>query len=102
MFRRSIGACAAGVFLMAAGAFAQQGPAKVGVISIQGAIVGTKDGQKASPLAGGSVLQQIQHCDWSKRLRSKAPRRARPRSVIRAPRLRPSPDRPETRRSSPA
>lgn len=30
------------------GAFAQQMPQKVGVISVQGAIVGTKDGQKAS------------------------------------------------------
>src|SRR5579875_3106673 len=30
------------------GASAQQMPAKVGVISVQGAIVGTKDGQKAS------------------------------------------------------
>ncbi len=30
------------------GAFAQQTPQKVGVISVQGAIVGTKDGQKAS------------------------------------------------------
>src|SRR5882757_7125071 len=33
---------------LALGASAQQPPAKVGVISIQGAIVGTKDGQKAS------------------------------------------------------
>ena len=33
---------------MALGANAQQAPAKVGVISVQGAIVGTKDGQKAS------------------------------------------------------
>jgi outer membrane protein len=32
----------------AAGASAQQAPAKVGVISVQGAIVGTKDGQKAA------------------------------------------------------
>lgn len=32
----------------AAGAYAQQGAAKVGVISVQGAIVGTKDGQKAA------------------------------------------------------
>lgn len=32
----------------ALGAYAQQGPTKVGVISVQGAIVGTKDGQKAS------------------------------------------------------
>lgn len=48
MFRRSIGACALGVFLMAGAAFAQQAASKVGVISIQGAIVGTKDGQKAS------------------------------------------------------
>ncbi len=30
------------------GAYAQQAPTKVGVISVQGAIVGTKDGQKAS------------------------------------------------------
>jgi outer membrane protein len=36
------------VFCLSAGAFAQQPPPKVGVISIQGAIVGTKDGQKAS------------------------------------------------------
>ncbi|MBV8553260.1 MAG: OmpH family outer membrane protein [Acidobacteriaceae bacterium] len=33
---------------LALGANAQQPPAKVGVISVQGAIVGTKDGQKAS------------------------------------------------------
>src|SRR3982750_1779174 len=33
---------------LAFGATAQQTPGKVGVISIQGAIVGTKDGQKAS------------------------------------------------------
>src|ERR1700747_1648468 len=39
---------AAACLSMAAGAFAQQAPAKVGVISVQGAIVGTKDGQKAS------------------------------------------------------
>lgn len=32
----------------AATAYGQQAPAKVGVISVQGAIVGTKDGQKAS------------------------------------------------------
>lgn len=32
----------------ALGAYAQQMPGKVGVISVQGAIVGTKDGQKAS------------------------------------------------------
>ncbi|MBV9304211.1 MAG: OmpH family outer membrane protein [Acidobacteriaceae bacterium] len=36
------------VFALALGAYAQQTPAKVGVISVQGAIVGTKDGQKAS------------------------------------------------------
>ena len=48
MVRRSMIASAAALLLMAAGAFAQQGPTKVGVISIQGAIVGTKDGQKAS------------------------------------------------------
>ena len=33
---------------LAWGANAQQSPAKVGVISVQGAIVGTHDGQKAS------------------------------------------------------
>lgn len=33
---------------LAAGAYGQQTAAKVGVISVQGAIVGTKDGQKAS------------------------------------------------------
>lgn len=48
MVRSSIFAPVAAVFVMAAGALAQQGPSKVGVISIQGAIVGTKDGQKAS------------------------------------------------------
>jgi outer membrane protein len=48
MFRRSIVAGALGVFLMAGAAMAQQAASKVGVISIQGAIVGTKDGQKAS------------------------------------------------------
>lgn len=36
------------VLALACGAFAQQTPPKVGVMSIQGAIVGTKDGQKAS------------------------------------------------------
>ncbi|MBV8902649.1 MAG: OmpH family outer membrane protein [Acidobacteriia bacterium] len=38
----------AALLCLAAGAFAQQPSAKVGVISIQGAIAGTKDGQKAS------------------------------------------------------
>ncbi len=36
------------VLALACGALAQQAPPKVGVMSIQGAIVGTKDGQKAS------------------------------------------------------
>ncbi|MBV8808263.1 MAG: OmpH family outer membrane protein [Acidobacteriaceae bacterium] len=54
--RRSL-ISAAGVICLAMGAIAQQAPAavgqvgpmgKVGVISVQGAIVGTKDGQKAS------------------------------------------------------
>lgn len=48
MVRSSFLAPLAVLFVMAAGAFAQQPPSKVGVISIQGAIVGTKDGQKAS------------------------------------------------------
>ena len=38
----------AALLCFVAGAFAQQPSAKVGVISIQGAIAGTKDGQKAS------------------------------------------------------
>lgn len=46
VIRRSIVSAAAALCL-AVGAFAQQAP-KVGVISMQGAIVGTKDGQKAS------------------------------------------------------
>ena len=36
------------MFCLATGAFAQQAPPKVAVISLQGALVGTKDGQKAS------------------------------------------------------
>jgi len=36
------------LMLATVGAYGQQGPAKVGVISVQGAIVGTKDGQKAA------------------------------------------------------
>jgi outer membrane protein len=47
MFYRSSLIVAAALWCFASGAFAQQ-PSKVGVISIQGAIVGTKDGQKAS------------------------------------------------------
>jgi outer membrane protein len=39
---------AAALLSFAFGASAQQAPGKVGVISVQGAIVGTKDGQKAS------------------------------------------------------
>jgi outer membrane protein len=38
----------AAVLALALSAYAQQAPPKVGVISVQGAIVGTKDGQKAS------------------------------------------------------
>ena len=48
MVRRSIIAPVAALFCLATGALAQQATNKVGVISIQGAIVGTKDGQKAS------------------------------------------------------
>lgn len=49
MFMRSSFISAAALLSMALGAFAQQPtPGKVGVISVQGAIVGTKDGQKAS------------------------------------------------------
>ena len=36
------------VLALAFSANAQQGPVKVGILSVQGAIVGTKDGQKAS------------------------------------------------------
>ncbi|SRR5579884_1572602 len=48
MVRRSIIASVAALFCVAGGAFAQQAPTKIGIISIQGAIIGTKDGQKAS------------------------------------------------------
>lgn len=48
MVRRSIIASVAALFCIAGGAFAQQASTKLGIISIQGAIVGTKDGQKAS------------------------------------------------------
>src|SRR5882724_11326739 len=48
MVKRSILISALALCCFAFGARAQQPPAKVGVISIQGAIVGTKDGQKAS------------------------------------------------------
>ncbi len=41
-------AAAAACLSLAVGVNAQQAPAKVGVISVQGAIVGTHDGQKAS------------------------------------------------------
>ncbi len=48
VMRRSL-ISAAALLSMAVGALAQQPtPGKVGVISVQGAIVGTKDGQKAS------------------------------------------------------
>src|SRR5579875_256678 len=47
VMRRSL-ISAAALLCLAWGAYAQQTPAKVGVISIQGALVGTKDGQKAS------------------------------------------------------
>ncbi|MBV8073712.1 MAG: OmpH family outer membrane protein [Acidobacteriaceae bacterium] len=47
VIRRSLIAAAAALAGLALGANAQQ-PNKVGVISVQGAIVGTKDGQKAS------------------------------------------------------
>lgn len=48
MVTRSTLMSAAAVLSLAMGAYAQQAPTKVGVISVQGAIVGTKDGQKAS------------------------------------------------------
>jgi outer membrane protein len=47
VMRRSL-ISAAALLSMAIGAFAQQTTGKVGVISVQGAIIGTKDGQKAS------------------------------------------------------
>lgn len=47
MFKTSLAAVAA-CLTLALGAYAQQPSTKVGVISVQGAIVGTKDGQKAS------------------------------------------------------
>src|SRR6476469_3797412 len=48
MVKRSSFISALALSCLALGASAQQAPTKVGVISIQGAIVGTKDGQKAS------------------------------------------------------
>jgi outer membrane protein len=45
---RSCSIATMALFCAGLGAYAQQPPSKVGVISIQGAIVGTKDGQKAS------------------------------------------------------
>jgi outer membrane protein len=48
MVIRSSVIAAAAVLVLAFSAYAQQAPPKVGVISVQGAIVGTKDGQKAS------------------------------------------------------
>jgi outer membrane protein len=48
MVMRSSLISAAAILCLAFGAYGQQMPGKVGVISVQGAIVGTKDGQKAS------------------------------------------------------
>lgn len=48
MVMRSSLISAAALLCLASSVFAQQAPPKVGVISIQGALVGTKDGQKAS------------------------------------------------------
>src|SRR5581483_5251610 len=48
MLMRSSLMLAAALLCLSSVAPAQQAPAKVGVISVQGAIVGTKDGQKAS------------------------------------------------------
>lgn len=48
MSMKSSFVAAAACVCLAVGARAQQAPAKVGVISVQGAIVGTHDGQKAS------------------------------------------------------
>ncbi len=48
MFMKSSFVAAAACMCLSLGAYAQQAPTKVGVISVQGAIVGTKDGQKAS------------------------------------------------------
>jgi outer membrane protein len=48
MLLRSSLTSAVALLGLAFGAAAQQTPSKVGVISVQGAIVGTKDGQKAS------------------------------------------------------
>ena len=48
MVTKSSWAAAAACLFLTSGANAQQAPAKVGVISVQGAIVGTTDGKKAS------------------------------------------------------
>lgn len=48
MLNRSFYYAAAGLFALTLTAGAQVAPSKVGVINVQGAIIGTKDGQKAS------------------------------------------------------
>lgn len=48
VIRSALISSAAALLCLASASFAQQAPPKVGVISIQGALVGTKDGQKAS------------------------------------------------------
>lgn len=56
-----IAACA--LVSLSAGAFAQTGANKVGVISIQNAIVGTKDGQKASTELDGKFAPKKKEFD---------------------------------------
>src|SRR3954469_19403615 len=48
---------------LAFGAYAQQMAGKVGVISVQGAIVGTKDGQKASQELEGKFAPKKKDID---------------------------------------
>ncbi len=63
MVRRSIIAPVLALLCLAAGVSAQQVQNKVGVISIQGAIVGTKDGQKASQELDGKFVPKKKEFD---------------------------------------
>jgi outer membrane protein len=60
---RSISISAVALLCLASGAFAQQVSAKVGVISIQGALVGTKDGQKASAALDAKFMPKKKEFD---------------------------------------
>lgn len=63
MVMRSTLISAVALALLSLGAYAQQVPGKVGVISVQGAIVGTKDGQKASAELDSKVAPKKKEFD---------------------------------------